>query len=381
MIKKFFSSIALITMTSLTNLSLAQLFSNVSKITLLAKDQIFHAPRMFLRFAVSAQEQDDYCFCACVQAIFRHFRIINENNQAQFSQSSIYQQLTTNNLGILRSVDHSMWINRQLQMNNIITNYHRTIMPQNFGMMYTDMRMFETFIISSLRQNAPVILEYQVDNAGDGHAVIINGIEPDRNEDQTIYYYQDPARTEEGQLTFRANQIRTFFNNGPGYILGVNSNFDFSDRSVTIRLADEIFLGSLQDQQIQLNSQRVNLTQQAGITEFSELLRFGIIELSEFSVKTNWFDIDFHFQGEVLIPRYISEDLAIFRKRQESSWNEKYKNFARGQFDTYYRVKTWKDDDGDFYMNIIYKFFAKVLLTTTLIDIEISLGKLWVMKY
>lgn len=342
-----------------------------------------HLPNQKIMLNVALQSQGQRnCFCTCVEGLFRFFGMTHARNGTPYTIESIFEQIRLPYPGgtIDFHTDYTYYINREFRVNNVSQHYWQLEIPANFGASNYDMTLFHSYVISALQQGAPVI--FNTRHRHTGHAIVINGIQPSgRSTSETIYYYQDPAHSNNPvQLQFTGAEIRNFFTRGNGYVMGPNFNYDFNDRHIKINLQSETFSCNLQDQKIEKN-QAVDLTRQAGITNLWQLQQFKTIKINNFMIETNWFNKNYYFNDRTWNTKNFIKGALSYKKLNPFSWFTKHNNVARGQFDTYFSAATWTEDDGNFYLNLSYQFYARALLTTTLIYLNANLGNQWILSF
>lgn len=370
---------------SFTSLTLVSTFflSSISPITSVYHSDIFHddynspnSKRIILNVQKIEQETHYYCFPAVLQETFRFFGF-------NYPQNYIYQHLggVAPNGVDLSSSNNINWINNQLRIHNIVHQYYHVNIPMNFGSTNEQRLLFQNFVTSSLSQGVPILLSTWHNLRRSYHVTLIYGIEINEQSPlETIYYYHDPM-TQSNQSFFVAAQIPTVvFGHGPGRALGANANFDFINQQIKIKVPDQRFSGDLQDKTIEQN-QATDLTKEAGIINLTQLKNFKSVNLIGLNIKTKWFDQSYEYKSDYWKTKWFTTGQNEFKKYDQFSWINKYRNISQGQFITYYSSSTWKEDDGNFYLNLTYQFFAQSLLTTTLIYVQIFLGTKWVLSF
>ena len=341
-----------------------------------------NAPAKKLNIRIIQQETSSYCAAACTQMIFQYYGF-------HLPQSFIFDGLggTISN-GVTWNENSINWINNRLEDENVNTRYYRTSIPQGFGQTNQERLMFQNYVLSSLNQNVPIIFSFRSTLRGEvsenRHSVIIYGIEiNDQDSGQTVYYIGDPDIPQEHatRISIRGIQLNErFLSAEEGYFIGPNTNFDFQNRQITVKTPNQSFAGNLQNQTIERN-QAVDLTKEAGIASLSQLKQFKTVTLSDFNVKTTWFDKSKQYKIESWQTKWFINGQSAFKKYDHYSWIDKYRSIAQGEFETRYSSGTWFEDDGSFYLNLTYQFFAQTLLTTTLIYAQIFLGSKWVLTF
>ncbi|MDQ7983300.1 MAG: C39 family peptidase [Spiroplasma sp.] len=377
---KYLSALVTLTLSTSTILPI----STAINLSLTDQKQNFNirqnAPNKIMLNVKSAdQDTPDYCVPAVLQVVFDYYGF-------QYTQDYIYEQMGGSegsgiNIGDNNNIN---WINNQLDSHNVNTRYHQIDVPQNFGATSQDQSLFQNFVISSLNQGVPIIMATRNAHMNYLHATVLYGIEVDEeNPSETLYYYRDPMFPEfqnQNGVSFEANELSGLFSGRDCFVLAPNRNFDFENRKITVSTPNQTFGGSLQDKTIELN-QAVNLTKDAGITTLSQLKQFKKVELLGYFLSTSWFARAWDVEGENWMTKYFVEGQKPFMKNAEQSWGTVYNSVARGEFTTKYSSSTWLEEDKSFYLNFSYQFYARALLTTTLIYVKIFLGSKWVLTF